>query len=442
MNKLVLAIITFFAAAGTYAVAQTDSTWNLSRCIEYAFANNIQVRKSEISNQRYGLYASQAKAQRLPSANAAISQDFSWSKNSGTGESGMTGTNGSGFSLNAAVTIYNASRISNLIKQANLDIQGGQYDLETARESISLNIMNAYLQVLYATEQVKNSRKQIESTEGQLSLAGERLELKAISQSDYSQVKAQLAGEKLTLANSESQLALARVNLMQLMELPVTADFRVEEPALGISPDEKRDPDVNAVFEKALGIKPQVKGAAVRKEIAAFDEKIAKAGYIPTLSASAGISSGYSSNSADLYLNQLNKTFRPSVGFTLSIPVYQKSQVKTSVAVARLGYIDAELNETDVRNQLRKSIEQACQDVVSAQSEYAASLEKYKANLESSLLSDEKFTQGIINSVDYLVQKTNLIVSESQLLQSKYNLIFCYKILDFYMGVPLLLHES
>ena len=58
---------------------------------------------------------------------------------------------------------------------------------------------------------------------------------------------------------------------------------------------------------------------------------------------------------------------------------------------------------------------------------------------ESAALSDEKFKQGIINSVDYLVSKTNLIVAESQLLQSKYNLIFSYKILDFYTGIPLTL---
>jgi len=36
-----------------------------------------------------------------------------------------------------------------------------------------------------------------------------------------------------------------------------------------------------------------------------------------------------------------------------------------------------------------------------------------------------------------LVSKTNLIIAESQVLQSKYNLIFSYKILDFYMGISL-----
>jgi len=418
-------------------LAQQDSIWTMEKCIEHAFNQNIQIRKSELSNQRSGLYADQAKAQRMPSVNASLSQNFNWSKSTTTGNSGFSGTNGSNYSVNSGVTIYNASRINNQIKQAELDIEGGKYSLETTKESISLNILNAYLQVLYAEEQVKNSKKQIESTSGQLNLAGERLKLQSISVSDYAQVKSQLASEKLTLINSESQLSIARINLMQLMELPVQENFIIAHPDLQESINQGRIPDVKSVYETALAIKPQVKNASISKEIAGLDEKIAKTSYFPVLSASAGLSSGYTSQTTDPYFNQMNNGLRPSIGFSLSIPIYQKKQVKTSVAVAKLGYTDAELSEIDTKNQLRKSIEQACLDVSSAQVEYEASLEKYRATQESSALSDERFKQGIINSVDYLVTKTNLIVAESQLLQSKYNLIFSYKILDFYMGIPL-----
>ncbi|HUX59150.1 MAG TPA: TolC family protein, partial [Bacteroidales bacterium] len=360
-----------------------------------------------------------------------------WSKSSASGSSGFSGVNGSNYSVNSGVTIYNASRISSQIKQADLEIQSGQYSLETTKESISLSILNAYLQVLYVEEQVKNTRKQIESTTGQLNLASERLVLQVISIADYSQVKSQLASEKLTFANSESQLAIAKINLMQLMELPVQENFNIAHPNLTTLLNQGRFPDVNAVYETALSIKPQVKNADLNKEIASLDEKIAKSSYFPVLSASAGISSAYSSQTTDPYFDQMNNGIRPSAGFSLSIPIYQRKQVKTSVAVAKLGYQDAELSEIDTKNQLRKSIEQACLDVTSAQIEYEASIEKYSATQESAALSDEKFKQGIINSVDYLVSKTNLIVAESQLLQSKFNLIFSYKILDFYMGIPL-----
>jgi outer membrane protein len=419
--------------------SQQGKLWTLEDCIEYALEQNIQVRKSILTNQTFQVYADQARAQRYPSVNASIGQNFNWTRGTGSGSPAFEGTNGSSYSVNSSVSLFNASRISNQIKQAELDIQGGEYALQTTKESISLSILNAFLQVLFAEEQVKNSEKQIESTTEQVNLAEERLALQVISLADFLQVKSQLASEKLTLANAQSQLAISKVNLMQLMELPVTNDFEIAHPNLEESLNQNRTPDVQAVYNLALSIKPQIKNAEVNKEIAALDEQVAKAGYYPSLMANAGINSEFTSRSSDPYFDQLDKGLNPSVGLSLSIPIYQRKQVKTSVAVAQIAFQNAELSETDTKNQLRKNIEQACQDVISAQTEYEASLEKYRSTSESSALSDEKFKQGIINSVDYLVSKTNLIVAESQLLQSKYNLIFSYKILDFYTGVPLTL---
>jgi outer membrane protein len=437
MRKLILILSLSLVVMGEDIIAQQDSIWTLDKCINYALSRNIQVRKSELSNQQYMVYSEQAKAQRLPSVNASASQNFNWSKSNAAGESGLNGSNGSNYSVNSGVVVFNASRLTNLIKQAELSIEGGRYSLETTKESISLSILNAYLQILYAEEQVSNSEKQIESIASQLNLAEEKLTLQAISQSDYAQVKSQLASEKLTLANSQSQLAIAKVTLEQLMELPVSDNFKIAHPDLSESLNQNRIPDVKLVYETALAIKPQIKNAAINKEIASLDEKVARAGLFPTLSASAGISSGFSSLNNDSYFGQINNGVYPSAGFSLSIPIYQKKQVKTSIAVAKIGYQNAELSESDTKNNLRKSIEQACVDVKSAQIKYEANKENYSATLEASLLSDEKFKQGVVNSVDYLVSKTNLIVAESELLQSKYNLIVSYKILDFYMGIPL-----
>jgi len=417
--------------------AQQAGPWTLEACIEYALNQNIQVRKSVLTNDRFWVSAEQAKAQRLPSASASVSQTFNWSKSEVAGETGFTGTNGTNYSVSSGITIYDGLRINNSIKQADLDLEAGQYSLETTKESISLSILNAFLQVLYAEEQVKNSEKQIESTQEQLRLAGERLALRIIAQSDYAQVKSQLASEKYTQANSESQLSIAKVNLMQLMELPVTPDFNIAEPNLDKNINQNRVTDVTSVYETSLSIRPQIQYASINKDIAAIDEKIARAGYFPTLSANAGIGSTFESQMVDPYLNQLGNGVRPYMGLSLSVPIYQKKQVKSSVSIAKIGYEDAILSETDTKNELRKNIEQACTDVNSAQVEYEASLEQYQATLEASTLNEEKFNQGLINSVDYLVSKTNLIVAESQLLQSKYKMLFSYKILDFYSGIPL-----
>ncbi len=437
MKRYILIFFTVNLLSQFSAWAQKDTVWTLEECISYAYERNIQIRKSELSNQRYQYLSDQAKAQRFPSLNASLNQNYDWSRSDQTTSAGFTGTYGSNLSLSSGITIFNASKLTNQIIQSELDIEGGTLFLEAAKESVSLAILDAYLQVLYAEEQVKNSRKQIESTSRQLDLAAERLELQIISQSDYAQIKSQLASEKLTLANAESQLAIAKVNLEQLMELPVSKDFNIEHPEFPSSVNQNRIPDVNLIYETALSIKPEIKNAEINKKIASLDEKIAKAGFYPVLSMSAGIGTGYSNKAADSYFTQFDRGFSPSVGLSLSVPIYQKRQVKTNVAIARIDYQDALLSELNTRNELRKKIEQACLDVTSAQVQYEASLEKFNATKESAALSDEKFRQGMINSVDYLVSKTNLILAESEFLQARFNLIFSYKVLDFYSGIPL-----
>jgi outer membrane protein len=121
------------------------------------------------------------------------------------------------------------------------------------------------------------------------------------------------------------------------------------------------------------------------------------------------------------------------------MPIYQNKQIRTNVSISKIGLETSKLNDMGTKNQLRKEVEQACTNVITAEKEYEASQEKFNAAVESYNVTAEKFNQGLINSVDFLIQKTNLISSESQLLQSKYNLVFSYKILDFYLGIPLTL---
>ncbi|MFO7371378.1 MAG: TolC family protein, partial [Bacteroidales bacterium] len=388
LNVLLLIILLFISSGIS---AQQGKAWTLEACINHALEQNIQVRKSDLNNQSLDLYLDQAKASRLPNLSASASQNFSWARpnNPLSEDNSLKGSTNTSYSLNSGVTVFNGGRLKTQVKQAELDVQNGQLSLEATRESISLNILNAFLQVLYAEEQVKNAEKQIESTTGQLTLAKERLDLGAISQADYAQVKSQLANEKLTLANATSQLAISKVNLMQLMELPVTENFEIERPNLEATINQNRAPDVQSVFDTALAIKPQIKSAANNKESALLDEKAAKAGLLPSLSANASVSTrtSYSYNQwskTDGYFDQLDQTLSPGGGLSLSIPIYQRKQAKTSVEVAKIGYQNAELSELDTRNQLRKNIEQACQDVVSAQIEYAANLENYQATKESS----------------------------------------------------------
>jgi len=436
-----LIICCFFSVAFGLDLHAQNKIWTVDECIKYALEKNIQIQQAQVSNDIYGIDLDYAKSAWYPSLSGSARQNFSWSNenNTTTGSTVFTGSNGTNISLNSGMTISNGKRIRNTVKQSEINYEAARYNTDVIKETVSLNVLNAYLQVLYAEEQVKNGKDQIKSLEEQLNLAGERLKLGAIANSDYLQVKSQLATEKQTLAVSESQLAINKITLMQLMELQDSSDFTIEHPNLDSLINQKLIPDPKEVFQTALGIKPEVKNAELSKQSSQIGIDLAKSGFFPNLSMNAGLSTLYTSNSnsGTSFGSQIKNNISPAIGLTASIPIYLNKQVRTNVAVAKKNSDNAELNEYNVKNQLRKAIEQSCQDVTSSQIEYESSVEAYNAVKESYDVASEKFNQGIMNSVDFLIQKTTFIASESSLLQSKYRLIFSYKVLDFYAGLPL-----
>ncbi len=137
MKKIVLTLISFLVLttickAGFLSVQQ-DSAWTLEKCIRYALEQNVHVRKSILSNETSIIYVDQAKAQRFPSLSASVNQNFNWSRSQMTSSNGLNASNGTSYSLNSGVTLFNYSRINNLIKQAELDIRGGMYSLEATK---------------------------------------------------------------------------------------------------------------------------------------------------------------------------------------------------------------------------------------------------------------------------------------------------------------------
>ncbi len=443
LERIKAILISTLMLASFASVRAQNAQMTLEDCINYALSNNIQVQQAALSEESSMLYAEQSKASVLPSVSASVSQNFGWNKSVDVqaGDYGsLDGSNSTSYSVNSSVVLFNGDKLKNQIEQSKLDLQSSLLYTEVVKESVELNILNAFLQILYAQESVLNAEKQIEATGEELILAEERMNLGLVSQSDFLQIKSELASEKLTLANAESQLSTSRVSLMQLMEMPVGDDFSIAAPSMDDMLNLGLEPEANEIFQQALEFKPQIKKVEIDLQNAKLDEEIAKASLLPSLSLNAGLSTNYSNSlSGFSYTNQLSNKVSPSVGLTLSIPVYQKKQVKTSIGIAQIGIERAELETINTKNTLRKEIEQAVVDVESAQSKYEANLEKYRAVKQSNDVAAEKYELGLLNSVDYLFEKTNLITTESSLLQSKFNLIFNYKILDFYKGISLTL---
>ena len=418
------------------AVTAQTKQWSLTDCINYALEQNIQVRKSAVSVSLGEISLQQAKDNMLPSLSGSMGENLGWRLDAGgTDESSWVGSSRTTASLSSGLTLFSGFQLRNRVRLAGLDYKSLEYSADQTRESVSLNIMSAYLQVLYSEEQVTNARNQADATREELALAAERLALGAIANSDYLQVKTQLASEESSLASAVNNLKMAKLNLMQLMEYPVDESFGILSPDIDAIISTAPAADAVSVYQEALEVKPQVKIAAINRESASVDLEIARGGFFPSLSLSAGMSTGFT-EAAEMG-SQLKNGFSPSLGLSASIPIFRNNQNKSSVSRAQYGITTAELDEINTRNQLRKEVEQAVLDAESARLSYQAALNRYDSSVESYNVSEEKFKLGAMNSVDFLIQKTNLTAAESNLLQAKYELVYSHKIIDFYRGVEL-----
>ena len=308
----VLIIILLYNLISGVRLRAQQKIWTIDDCIQYALEKNIQVQKALVSNDISQINVNYSRAAWLPSLSGSVRQNFDWS-NQQSGIAGTTvfkGGNGTNISLSSGMTLYNGSKLRNSVKKSETDLEAGRYNTEVIKENVSLSVLNGFLQVLYSEEQVKNSINQIASIEDQLNLAAERLKLGAISNSDYLQVKSQVATEKQTLASAQSQLAINRITLMQLMELPETNDFSIEHPNLDSLINLKKRPDPVEVYQIALTIKPEVKNAELAKKSSRISIELARADYFPNLSVNAGISSLYSSSGTGYLSEQAGEVKR------------------------------------------------------------------------------------------------------------------------------------
>ncbi len=418
-----------------------DTAWTYENCLNYALGQNIAIRQAELNVQQGEVNYLQSKSNRLPSVSASAAYDYSLGKPYSSLDktySGYDGTNSTSYSISSNLNLYNGHKLAAQIEQSELNWQGEKYYSERVKESVELSILNAYLQILYAQEAVSNSQKQIDATQEQLKLSEARLDLGIISRSDYLQVKSELAREKLSLANANRTLTMAKVTLMQLMELPVKEGFAVVSPDLDAQISVVPDVATDTIFNMALGVKTQIKEAEIKVKSVMLNEKIARADRMPSLSLSTGISTGWSDNlSAVNYSTQVGNRVTPYAGVKLTIPIFQKYQVRSNITTAKIALNQAQLAEIDTRNSLRKDVEQAVADVVSAQANYEASMEQYDAAKESYAVAAEKFESGIVNTIDLMTIKNNMILAESNLVQARYNLLFSIKIIEFYKGNPI-----
>ncbi|MBF9253560.1 TolC family protein [Pontibacter sp. 172403-2] len=459
-----------------------DGIWTLEEAVNYARQNNLQVQQSRITRDLNEADLKQSKFQRLPS----ISANGSYSFNSGSYQSPIdysrvtSSSQTSGFSGNASLPLFMGFQQTNIIKQNQLELQASEQDVLSAQNDVIIQLVTSYLNILFADELIKTTAQQRDLTNQQLERNRILYNAGSIAENAVLELESQLASDELALINAQNQRDIARLSLMQLLDLPTSQDFQIEVPEI---PEPDQSPilvDGDHVYEIALQTLPAIKAADLRVLSAAKALDIARGAYYPRISLNAGISTNYSSIDRYLlsretidnglqpqqigfydaegtepiivyvpdvsvnpvygdysFLNQLQDNIYKQASLGFSIPILNGLQVRTGVQRAKLMQLNAQMNANIARNNLRQTIEQAYVDAVAAQRKYAAAKEQLRAAEKNYRNAEIRLNNGVINTVEFNVIANTFRAAQSNLLQAKYEYTFKQKVLDFYQGKDL-----
>jgi len=438
-NILLLNFLIYFTFGGW---AQSKP-WTFQQCLDTALRRNISVNQSMLSNELNKISLEQSRANRIPSVNANIGESFNFGKNinSSTNQFVIGSFHSGSYGLSLSYNLFNGLQNNNTIRQYKLNIDAGKYDVETAKNAVILSVTTGYLQILQQYEILRTAFNQLSADSVQVNRTRKQLEVGKAAEGDLLQIQSQLATDYLQYINAQNQLDIARVTLMQLMQIPVIDNFDVEVPKL-VEPGLDLLQGKEVIYQKALAAMPQIQSASIRTSSSMMAIKIAAGARWPRLTFSAGLSSNYASSSRNPDVNaegypwysQVWNNVGQSTSLGLSIPIYSNRSIQSSIERAKVNSKTAELNELNTQQTLRMNIEQTYTSFKAA----AKSFEAVKIQLNSTEMTyknaERKYTVGVMSATDFLIQKNNYVSSQSNLIQAKYNFIFQSKILDFYQG--------
>lgn len=443
--KQLVHIILFGLLLSTKTQAQTDlpEQWTLRSCIDYALENNITIQRNRISAESAKEDVKSAKADFLPSITGSISQRIVNRPNdtNGTFISGddittsesKTSYNGS-YGIDASWTLYNGGQRLNTYKQQKLNNRIAELSIEESANTIEENITQLYVQILYSAEAVKVNESTLEVSKAQFARGQEQFNVGSIAASDLAQLEAQVSSDNYQLVTSQATLQDYKLQLKQLLELDGDFEMDLYIPELDDSSVLIPLPAKDDVYNAALSLRPEIQSGKLNVDASDLSIKMARAGYIPSLSLTAGIGSNNANGNDFSFSEQIKQNWNNSIGLTVSIPIFDKRQTKSAINKAKLQKQTSQLDLLDEQKTLYRTIENLWLNANSAQQQYVAAKENLKSTQTSYELVNEQFNVGMANTVELLTEKNNLLSAQQATLQAKYTAILNAELLRFYQG--------
>ena len=442
-----MAIAIVCASALTHAQEAANGQWTLRQCIDHAMAHNVQLLKNRNAELQSVVDVKEAKAGLLPSLNASVSQNLNYRPFQETGGNFVNGgiatsaadkaTQSGSYGVNASWIVWDGQKTRLSVANAGLKQQMAVLDTQTEANSVKEQIAQLYTQILYMKEAARVNRQLLSQDSVVLARGQEMVQVGQMARADLAQLEAQVSQGRYDVVNVQTQIADARMQLRQLLELPDSVPFDVADSQCSDADVMGQIPSLESSVEAALANRPEMVRSKLAIEQSQLSTKLARKGYLPTVSLTGSLGDSHMTGAQNNFFNQMKQNFSAMVGVSVSIPIFDNRKTKSAVERAQLAETTAQLDLLDQEKQLRKSVETYWLNATNSQAKYEAARDNVRSLNASYTLMNEQFQVGLKNIAELLNSRSGLLNAEQQMLQDKYTAWLNRSLLAFYAGEEL-----
>ena len=437
---LILFICVFALLAITAQIAQAQDAprITLRDAVDTALELNIDLQRSFDQVLSGEISVRQSGAAFLPDLSASASASRSYSRDYDPVTDMTDGRESESLNLGLSTRLTLFDGFSNIasLQSSKLQLSAARQSLQRVRQSIVFEVFSRYLQVLMDQELLASERENLSAQRQQLQRIEEYYKVGNRSRADLLQQQAEISQSELSMLRAEESLQISKLQLMKTIGLEPAADYEVEIVPVEKLIGEMAGENVSIQWAGDLQNRTDIDAQELSVEAAKKGITSARAGYWPSLSLSADISSGYNSSSVyrDFSDQMLDINPNARIGLSLSIPIFNRSVTRSSVQKAQIQLASEQLSLEDLRQTISLEIQQALFGYSSARKGLEAARAQLEYTRQALQVTAERYDVGSAILTELSLARAQYVSANNDWIQANYSLLLHRVALDYYTG--------
>jgi outer membrane protein len=316
--------------------------------------------------------------------------------------------------LSSQITLFDAGKMFADVRTQRANVAAQEATQINTEYNVALQVKLAYNNILAAKESEGAARAQLAAANAQLQTSIAKVNAGAANVSDSLRSVVQVGNAQLAILTAQNTFRTQSAALTRLVGTPyfVTADLSdtVDHPVTPI--------DSAMIMQLALG-GPTIRQFEAQAASALASERSAKAGYLPTLSASLNYSG---SGTRALYgLNGNPYPYTRGASFNINWPIFNRFQRENNIAAAQISYENSQAQIKDARLAAQQNVITQIANIRNAEETMRIQQIAVQASEEDLRVQQQRYNLGASTLLDVLNSQTALVNARQQLITARLN---------------------